>query len=96
MAEVTRTVVVTVRLNSTTLHIFSEVEEKYKEMLVYLVKYAVDKKIKSHIRLRLDNYKILTEKYPQLPTHYIYTACQDATDRAKSFLKKKEEGKSIH
>jgi len=94
MAEVTRTVVVYARLDFTTLKTFIEVEEKYKEMLTYLVKYAVDKKIKSHIRLRLDNYKVLTSKYPQLPVHYIYTACQDATGRAKSFLKKKEEGRA--
>jgi len=94
MAELTRTAVVYARLNSTTLKTFIEVEEKYKEILSYLVEYAVDRKIKSHIRLRLDNYEILTKKYPQLPTHYIYTACQDATDRAKSFLKRKEEGRA--
>ena len=94
MVTVTRTVVVYARLNSATLRIFTEVEEKYKEMLTYLVKYAVDRKIKSHTRLRLENYKILTKKYPDLPVHYIYTACQDATDRTKSFLKKKEEGRA--
>jgi len=94
MAELTRTVIVTASLNSTTLKTFIEVEEKYKEILSYLVKYAVDKKIKSHVRLRMDNYKVLTTKYPQLPVHYIYTASQDATARAKSFLKKKEEGKA--
>jgi len=94
MVTVSRTVVVYTRLNSTTLRIFTEVEEKYREMLIYLVKYAVDRKIKSHVRLRLDNYEVSTKKYPQMPVHYIYTACQDATDRAKSFLKKKEEGRT--
>jgi len=94
MVTVTRTVVVYARLDSTTFHIFTEVEEKYREMLIYLVKYAVDKKIKSHIRLRLDNYEILTKKYSQMPVHCIYTACQDATQRAKSFMKKKEEGRA--
>jgi len=94
MVELTRTVIVSARLDSITLQTFIEVEEKYKEMLSYLVKYAVDKKIKSHVRLRLDNYEVLTTKYPQLPVHYIYTASQDATARAKSFLKKKEEGRA--
>jgi len=94
MATVSRTVVVYAKLNSTILRIFTEVEEKYKEMLSYLVKYAVDKKIKSHARLRLDNYKDLTKKFPQMPVHYIYTASQDATQRAKSFMKKKEEGRA--
>jgi len=94
MMELSRTVVVYARLDSITLRIFTEVEEKYKEILTYLVEYAVDRKIKSHVRLRMDNYKVLTSKYPQLPVHYIYTACQDATDRAKSFLKKKEEGRA--
>jgi len=94
MAEVTRAVIVYARLDSFALKTLVEVEEMYKEMLTYLVKYAVDKKIKSHTRLRLENYKLLTNKYPNLPTHYIYTACQDATQRAKSFLKRKEEGKA--
>jgi len=92
--ELARTVVVNARLNFHTLKTLTEAEEKYKEMLIFLVKYAVDKKIKSHIRLRLDNYKVLRNKYPQLPAHYIYTASQDAADRAKSFLKLKEKGKA--
>jgi len=94
MTTVTRTVIVYARLNSNTLKTLTEVEEKYKGTLIYLVKYAVDKKIKSYTRLKAENYKILTIKYPDLPTHYIYTACQDATQRAKSFLKRKEEGKA--
>jgi len=94
MVIVSRTVIIYARLNSTTFRIFTEVEEMYKEMLIYLVKYAVDRKIKSHTRLRLDNYEILTKKYPDLPTHYIYTVCQDAIQRAKSFLKLKEKGKA--
>jgi len=94
MITVTRTVIITARLDSSTLKALTEVEEMYKEMLTYLVKYAVDKKIKSHTRLRLENYKDLTKKYPDLPTHYIYTACQDAAQRAKSFLKLKEKGKA--
>jgi len=93
MVTVTRTVIVTAKLNSTILRIFTEVEEKYKEMLSYLVRYAIDRKIKSHVCLRLDNYKDLTKKYPQMPVHYIYTASQDATTRVKSFMKKKEEGR---
>ena len=28
--------------------------------------------------------------YPQLPSHYAYTACQDASTRAKSFLRLKK------
>jgi len=87
ITEVTRTVIVYARLDSAALRIFTEVEEMYKEILVYLVKYAVDRKIKSHTRLKLENYKVLTSRYPQLPVYYIYTACQDATQRAKSFLK---------
>jgi len=30
--------------------------------------------------------------YPHLPSHYIYTACQDTSTGAKSFLKPKKLG----
>lgn len=30
--------------------------------------------------------------YPHLPSHYAYTACQDAVTRVKSFMKRKEKG----
>jgi len=37
-------------------------------------------------------YKELRSLYPHLPSHYAYTACQDAATRAKSFLRLKKKG----
>ncbi|MCE4608554.1 MAG: transposase [Caldisphaeraceae archaeon] len=32
----------------------------------------------------------MRELYPKLPSHYVYTSCQDASTRAKSFIKLKK------
>jgi len=42
--------------------------------------------------LRALKYREMRELYPHLPSHYAYTACQDASTRAKSFLKLREHG----
>ncbi|WP_456398660.1 RNA-guided endonuclease InsQ/TnpB family protein, partial [Palaeococcus sp. (in: euryarchaeotes)] len=44
--------------------------------------------------LKKETYKELREKYPQLPSHYIYTACQMATSIYKSYRKRKRKGKA--
>ena len=33
------------------------------------------------------------EKYEDLPSHYIYTACEDASERLDSFERMKKGGK---
>ena len=62
-----------------------EVYDEYSEILKFLTNYAVENKVKSHLKLRKRFYEKLKEGH-DLPTHYYYTACQDATTRARSFL----------
>jgi transposase len=61
-------------------------------MVEQLVLYAVRSEVTSFTRLKALKYRELRSLYPQLPSHYAYTACQDASTRAKSFLKLKERG----
>jgi len=93
VSEVARTVVVpSVVLTRRKLEIFRELEEIYKNILVELVDYGFRNSIDSFTRLKRDRYHELRKKFPQLPSHYIYTACQDASTRIKSFNKLKKKG----
>jgi len=93
MSEVTRTVVVpSVVLTMRKLEIFRELEEIYKNILVELVDFGFRNSIDSFTRLKRDKYHELRKKFPQPPSHYIHTACQDASTRIKSFNKLKKKG----
>lgn len=59
----------------------------------FLTNYAVENKVKSHLKLRKLFYEQLKEKH-DLPTHYYYTVCHDATTRARSFLELKRKGRA--
>ena len=59
-------------------------------MVEQLVLYAVRNEIKSFTKLKALKYREMRNLYPQLPSHYVYTACQDASTRAKSFLRLKK------
>jgi len=56
-------------------------------MLEYTLNYALENNIKSFTKLKAKVYRKLRNTYPQLPSHYAYTVCQDAITRVKSFLK---------
>ncbi len=45
---------------------------------------------KGFTRLKALKYSELRSLYPHMPSHYVYTACQDTSTRAKSFLKQKK------
>ncbi|MEZ0394088.1 MAG: transposase [Desulfurococcaceae archaeon] len=70
--------------------VFVELEGIYRNMVEQLVLYAVREGVKSFTKLKALRYKDLRRLYPHLPSHYVYTACQDASVRAKSFLKLKK------
>ena len=72
--------------------IFVELEGMYREMLIQLLPYAVEDEVTSYVMLRVRNYDFLRSLYPQLPSHYSYTVCQDAVERVKGFLRKKRRG----
>ncbi len=93
MARVTRTVIVkSVKLPRKVFRVFVELEGVYRNMVEQLVLYAVSNSIKGFARLKALKYHEMRSIYPQLPSHYVYTACQDASTRAKSFLRLKKLG----
>ena len=93
MARVTRTVIVgSTKLPRKVFRLFVELEGMYRNMVEQLVMYAVRNNIKSFTKLKALKYREMRRLYPQLPSHYVYTACQDASTRAKSFLRLKKLG----
>ena len=67
--------------------------ETYKAVVNELLDYAHSKGITSFKRLKSEKYHELRQKYPTLPSHYIYTACQMTCSIYKSFRKLKKKGK---
>ena len=97
MIEVVKTVVVpSVRLTEKKFEVFRELEELYRQVLIELVDYGFRNNIDSFTRLKKDRYRESRRRYPYLPSHYVHTACQDASTRIKSFnkLKRKSLAKS--
>jgi putative transposase len=93
VVELTRTVVIpSVELTERKLEAFKELGELYKQMLVELVDYGFEKNVDSFTGLKRDKYRELRGRFPRLPSHYIHTACQDASTRIKSFNKLKKRG----
>jgi len=93
LSEVTRTVVVkSTPLPRRLFRVFVELEGMYRNMVEQLVLYAVRNGVASFTRLKALKYRELRSLYPQLPSHYAYTACQDASTRVKSFFKRKKKG----
>ena len=93
MSEVVRTVVVkSVPLPRKVFKVFIELEGMYRNMVDQLVLFAVRSNITSFTKLKALKYHELRSLYPHLPSHYAYTACQDANTRAKSFLRFKKHG----
>jgi putative transposase len=81
-----------VRLSERRLRVFKELKELYRQVLIELVDYSFRNNIDSFTRLKRDKYHELRGRYPHLPSHYIYTACQDASTRIKSFNKLRKKG----
>jgi len=93
--EVTRTVVVrSATLPRRTFRAFVELEGMYRNMVEQLVLYAVNNNITKFTRLKAERYREVRSLCPRLPSHYAYTACQDAAERAHSFLKLKRMGRA--
>jgi len=94
-SEVTRTVVVrSTPLPRRAFRIFAELEGMYRNMVEQLVLYAVNNGVTKFTRLKAERYREVRSLYPQLPSHYSYTACQDAAERAHSFLRMKKMGRA--
>jgi len=93
VSKVVRMVVVSsVMLTRRKMEVFRELEEMYREILIELVDHGFRNNIDSFTRLKRDKYRELRKRFSQLPSHYIHTACQDASTRIKSFNKLKKKG----
>jgi len=93
VVRVARTVVVeSVKLPKRVFKVFVELEGMYRNVVEQLTMYAVSNGVRSFTKLKALKYSELRGLYPQLPTHYVYTACQDTSTRVKSFLKLKKLG----
>jgi len=89
----TRTVVVPSKpLTLRKLSILKELEEMYMSMLREAIEYGYANKVHSFTGLKKALYYKLRSKYPQLPSHYIHTVCQDASARLESFFKLRKRG----
>jgi len=71
-----------------------ELFSTYREIVNFLITYAFENNVTSFYRLKKETYKSLRQEYPELPSHYLYTACQMATSIFKSFRKRKKKGKA--
>jgi IS605 OrfB family transposase len=95
VAEAVRTVVVrSAPLPRRAFKVFVELEGMYRNLVEQLVLYAVNNGITKFTRLKAERYREVRSLYPQLPSHYVYTACQDAAERAHSFLRLRKMGKA--
>lgn len=56
----------------------------YRNIVEQLAMYAFRNNVKSFMRLKALKYREMYNLYPQLPSHYVYTACQDASTRAQA------------
>ncbi len=80
MTRVTRTGMVrSIKLPRKVFKIFVELEDMYRNIVVQLTMYAVRNNIKSFTRLKALKYREMRNLYPQLPSHYVYTARQDTS-----------------
>ncbi|QPG51246.1 IS200/IS605 family element transposase accessory protein TnpB [Saccharolobus solfataricus] len=83
-----------VKVDYKTYSALKEVEKEYREVLEEAINYGLSNKTTSFTRIKAGVYKTEREKHKDLPSHYIYTACEDASERLDSFEKLKRRGRS--
>jgi IS605 OrfB family transposase len=91
---VERTVKLRVRVDHSTYSALKEVEEEYREVLEDAINYGLSNETTSFTRIKAGVYRTERENHKDLPSHYIYTACEDASERLSSFEKLKKRGKA--
>ncbi|ADC69461.1 transposase, IS605 OrfB family [Methanocaldococcus sp. FS406-22] len=93
--KLTKTIVLKSKpLTKTKIKIIENIIEMYKDVLSIALNFGLKNKRKSHRKIREGIYEEIKIKYPKLPTHYIYTASQDASTRIKSFIAMKKKKKA--
>ena len=73
--------------------VYESLFKTYKTIVNELLDYTHSKGITSFKRLKSEKYHEPRQKYPKLPSHYIYTACQMTCSIYKSFRKLKRRRK---
>ncbi|ADL19137.1 Third ORF in transposon ISC1913 [Acidilobus saccharovorans 345-15] len=89
-----RTVKLRVKVDHATYSALKEVEREYREILEDAVDYGLRNSTTSFTRIKAGVYRVEREKHKDLPSHYIYTACEDASERLDSFKKLKRRGRA--
>ena len=89
-----RTVKLRVKVDHETYQKLKEVEEEYKEVLKDAIEYGLKNRTTSFTKIKAGIYKAEREKHRGLPSHYIYTACEDASERLDSFEKMRRRGRA--
>jgi putative transposase len=69
-------------------HLFAE----YRRIVNELIEHAHSHRTTSFISLHHAKYRELRQRYPTLPSHYIFTACRHAASIYKSFIELKKLG----
>jgi len=69
-------------------HLFAE----YRRIVNELIEHAHSHRTTSFISLHHAKYRELRQRYPMLPSHYIFTACRYAASIYKSFIELKKLG----
>nr|WP_230952825.1 IS200/IS605 family accessory protein TnpB-related protein [Sulfolobus acidocaldarius] len=92
--HIVRTVMLSLKVNSEVYARLKEVEEEYKQILEDAIDYGLRNNINSFTKLKAGIYRQERAKHHSLPSHYIYTACEDASARLKSYLKRRKQGKA--
>jgi len=90
---VERTVKLRVRVDHKTYSALKEVEGEYREVLEDAINYGLSNETTSFTRIKAGVYRTEREKH-KLPSHFIYTACEDASERLDSFEKLKKRGRA--
>ena len=89
-----RTVKLRAKVGHETYQKLKEVEEEYKEVLKDAIEYGLNNRTTSFTKIKAGIYRAEREKHKGLPSHYIYTACEDASERLDSFEKMKRRGRA--
>jgi len=89
-----RAVKLRVKVDYKTYQKLKEVEKEYREVLKDAINYGLSNDTTSFTRIKAGIYKSEREKHKDLPSHYIYTACEDASERLDSFEKLKKRGRA--
>jgi putative transposase len=67
--------------------------KEYERIVNELIEYAHSHGVTSFISLHYAKYRELRQRYPTLPSHYIFTACRHAASIYKAFIEMKKMGR---